>query len=169
MTKPGRHKQRYRKPALPAEHYRERKRRSRQAITDALDRLDKGHPTHGELKDTRYKITLTAVAKEAGVSRSTIHAYPDLYQRIIAYKSAPVASNAAATKDDKIAELRERIAELEAERRTLVTHNAVLVKRADDAEKKANRLERENQDVTRQLAELRKPTAIDGGTSDSRR
>jgi chromosome segregation ATPase len=163
MAKRGRHKARYRDPAIPAEYYRERMERSRRAITDALDRLVKGHPTHRDLKDTRYKITVTSVAKEANVSRTTIHAYPDLHERINEHKKQKVASANTATKDDKIAELKERVAELETERRKLATQNAALVKRADDAEQKAERLEREKQDLTRQLSKLRQPTAIQGG------
>lgn len=96
----------------------------------AIVRLEKGCPKtvkHGR------RISIAAVAEEAGVSRALIHKdYPDLLERIRgnankAIKSQRDSKHASLLKErDKNRRLREQVAQLRSQRNDLASKNASL-------------------------------------------
>lgn len=72
----------------------------------ALDRLIAGHPIR-----TDGKLTVTGLAREAGVSRATAHRYPDVLADLAAAANRPpVAASRDCGPDSSLADRNEQLA-----------------------------------------------------------
>ncbi|MBK3732291.1 hypothetical protein GAY29_04090 [Azospirillum brasilense] len=117
---------------------------------EALQRLQEGRPRNRDLaqkaKKDGIRISISAVAKEAGRSRTLIGhdecQYPRVRQRVLA-AMAPVLE--PRTAQDVIKRLREGNADLRAQLSLSRSQNAALVMRMAQVEKNAKRLVREAQ------------------------
>lgn len=106
--------------------------------------------------------TVAALARAAGVGRNIIYTHHggvlDALRELQSQRES-VAETAAGEAD------RTRSALRDAEARTiaLATHNASLLKRAVEAEQRAERLERRNAQLVQELDRIRRPVPIRSG------
>ena len=131
-----------------------------QRLRDALGRVRdrSSEPSAGA---ERSKLTVAALAREAGVGRNAIYAN---HRSIIVEleraqeqrpRSAPAADPQSDTTDWRAA-----AAELRVQNQLLATENAALLKRAMDAEYAAEQAERKSARLTTELRRMQQPTPI---------
>lgn len=106
--------------------------------------------------------TVAALARAAGVGRNIIYTHHagvlDALRDLQALRADTVE-----TKADDRDRARTALREAEAQVIVLATQNAALLKRAVDAEHRADRLERRNAQLVRELDRLQRPIAIRAG------
>lgn len=121
--------------------YEKRRHASDAKLRDALERLIQGRPIHPQHQGG-YKLTVAALAREAGVGRNAIYTN----HRVIldALAAARPASPPTTSWQDKIDELHGVIRAMKLEERRLITQNALLLQRARAAESEADRHRRHN-------------------------
>ena len=102
----------------------------------ALERLINGTPTDPTLQHKRNLLTVTALAIEAGTKRNIFYTTHQGVREALetARELAKSTPDGVATADDEVAKLRAEIHELKTMLRQLTTNNAILLKRAQDAE-----------------------------------
>ena len=103
--------------------------------------------------------TVAALARAAGVGRNIIYTHhAGVLDALRALQSQRAgASETAAGKADRT---RSALRDAEARNTALATHNASLLKRAVDAEQRAERLERRNVQLVQELDRIRRPVPI---------
>lgn len=103
--------------------------------------------------------TVAALARAAGVGRNIIYTHHggvlDALRELQSQRAG--AAEAAAGKADRT---RSALRDTEARNIALATHNASLLKRAVEAEQRAERLERRNAQLVQELDWLRRPVPI---------
>jgi len=141
--------------------YEKRRQETHRKLRDALDRLIKGTPQHGSLKDQRYTLSVASLAREAGVARNAI--YTNHRSMIDALRQAAqqrVVPSKLESWEDKLAQRRAVIEVLKTEQRRLATENAALLKRTIDAETAAARHQRQNARLLAQSDREHRPVAL---------
>lgn len=116
--------------------YEARRAETEDKLREALARLERRVPTHPELKGRAYRLNVSTLALEAGVSRNAIYdnhkwVLEDLRRAGERQEGMP---ERIVTANDKIAELKKHLRNRESEIRQLATQNASLLQRALDAE-----------------------------------
>ena len=128
--------------------YEARLQNTRSRLREALERLGQGRPHHPKLQLNGYKLNVSTLALESGISRTPIYKnhqdiIEDLKKLQARSRTIPQTLN---TPHDKINELRkilrETITEHESEKRQMVTENALLLLALDKAEKQLDRMKR---------------------------
>ena len=145
--------------SIAADIYERRLRATHRKLSEALERLVKGMPTHPDLQRRRYRLTVTTLAREARVGRNAIYKnHRTMLDRLVKAKQQRMVPRTLASWEDKIEELRAANADLQIENRRILTHNAALLKRAADAEASCTRLRQENARLIKQRDE--KPASL---------
>ncbi len=142
----------------PVSPHGRRRRATEAKLREALDRLAQRTPG---------RLSVAALAREAGVGRSAIYANHrsmlDELKRLVRQHAAPDRRPAW---QDKLTEQRAVIDALTRERQQLATENAALLKRALDAEARVADLQRRTATLLRQLDALSKPALLPSATDD---
>ena len=148
-----------RKSAL--DPYERRLRETDRKLREALDRLVKREPTHPDLKKRPYRLTVSTLAREAGIGRNAIYNnHRTMLGKLEKARQKRVVPGQLASWQDKVTELRTINEELLTENRRIVTENAALLKRSRKAEAESKRLERNNARLIRQRDEALKPVPL---------
>lgn len=130
---------------LPLSPYEKRLRNTNRKLQEALARLLQGLPTHPALQKRPYRLNVTTLAREARVGRNAIYAnHRTMIEELRRADRQRAVPDKLATWEDKLAEQRTIIAALKNTERRLTTENAVLLKRALNAEAAAARHQRHN-------------------------
>ncbi|HLY89963.1 MAG TPA: hypothetical protein VKQ27_13355 [Acetobacteraceae bacterium] len=147
----------------PSASHEKRRQGTEQRLRAALARLNSGTPIHPSLQGCAYQMTISVLAREAGVGRNTIYTnHRSILDELSgANRRTTLPSRPAPTQ--KTTELTALIEQLRKQKRQLATENASLLKRAIDAEKAVDRLRKHNAKIVRELAATRQPIALAGG------
>ncbi|WP_337271083.1 hypothetical protein [Oryzifoliimicrobium ureilyticus] len=125
----------------------------------ALDRLIQGDGKRSIVPASR--LTVAALAREAGVGRNAIYsnhrAILDDLNQALQRQSRPDRGHRV---EDRISDQRSMMDEMQAQIRQLVTENAGLMRRAIEAERRADRAERRSALLTKEVDTLRRPTLL---------
>jgi hypothetical protein len=150
---------------MPATPYDKRRLGIERRLQAALERLVSGTPKHPSLRGRAYRPSVSALAREAGVSRNTIYAN---HRSIIKElnSSHPVKTRIRPTPKQKITELGAMIEQLQLQKRQLTTENAAILKRAMDAEKMLDQLRKQNARLLKERATTRQPVVLLASNSD---
>lgn len=124
--------------------YEKRLRDTDGKLRAALERLVRGHPINSDLQKGGYRLTVATLAREAGVGRNAIYTNHRAMIDKLRSAGADTKCDAIDSWADKLAELHAVISTMKLEQRRLVTENAMLLKRARDAEAEADRYRRHN-------------------------
>jgi hypothetical protein len=107
------------------------------------------------------RLTVAALAREAGVGRNAIYAnHRDFLDALASLQAARMAVEISEPPQDHRRDQASAIKLLVEERRQLASHNGGLLKRALDAEARAEQLESENARLLHELAKLRRPVVL---------
>jgi hypothetical protein len=118
------------------------------------------------LESPAHRLTVAALAREAGIGRNAIYAnHRDYLEALASLQAARLAVAPPEPPQHHRRDQEEAIARLVEERRQLASQNAGLLKRTLDAEARAERLESENARLLRELAKLRRPVILPPKTS----
>jgi hypothetical protein len=115
---------------------------------------------HRLTQNTSHRPTIAALAREAGIGRNAIYAN---HREILAELQRAARPRQAAPElesTNPVEQERCLIAELKHQLRQLATQNAALLKRALDAEQRAERLDRRNAQLVREVDAVRRPAAL---------
>lgn len=108
-----------------------------------------------------HRLTVAALAREAGVGRNAIYAnHRDYLEALASLQAARLAVATSSPPQDHRRDQATAITRLTEERRQLASQNAALLKRTLDADARAERLETENARLLRELAKLRRPVVL---------
>jgi hypothetical protein len=143
----------------PTPHETRRQNTARR-LQKALDRLVAGTPRHPSLQGRPYRLTVTALAREAGVGRNTVYTQHRAILDAVPSADPRAPALNRPTPEQQTVELRALIEQLQQQKRQLATENAALLKRAIDAEKEVARLERQNAKLHHDLGVVRRPIAF---------
>lgn len=143
MTKKPDSKRKPQKVALTP--YEKRLAETDRKLRAALERLVKGLPTNPALQKNAYRLDVTTLAREARVGRNAIYTnHRSLIEELSRANQNKMIPDKLAAWEDKIVQQRSLIHIMQVEERRLVTENAILLKRALDAEEEAARHRRHN-------------------------
>jgi hypothetical protein len=132
-----------------------------QKLRDALERLVKGLPTHPALQKHAYRLDVTTLAREARVGRNAIYTnHQSIIEELRHANQKKVIPDKLAAWEDKIAQQRSLIHIMQIEERRLVTENAILLKRALEAEEEAARQKRHNARLIAERDAVLRPIAL---------
>jgi DNA-binding transcriptional MocR family regulator len=113
------------------------------AFREAWQRLEAGMPTHPDLRDHEWQLSISVVCLEARHSRNALYqGHPELVHEIraaIAKKGRVTAESRHVTKRNS---LEAALAACRAERQRLISENATLLLRALTAEESLARMQR---------------------------
>jgi hypothetical protein len=123
--------------------YEKRRHASGAKLRDALERLVQGRPIHPQHQGG-YKLTVAALAREAGVGRNAIYTNHRAILEALTAAGAAGPASPPTSWQDKIDELHGVIRAMKLEERRLITQNALLLQRARAAESEADRHRRHN-------------------------
>jgi hypothetical protein len=134
-------------------------KRTERAYRAALERLVQGKATHPKYASRPIKITPTAVAREAGLSRNPLYTtHRALLSELESATQRPTpASDLAETitrLEAKIVELHADVRRLTAEKQLLATENLALLHRARQAEDRRASRDREAAELRRKSSRL---------------
>lgn len=101
---------------------RDRVASERRAIS-AIERLQSGNARYPRYRGRAVRITVTSVAREAGLSRATVHRLQAVHEQIRDLRGVPLAKQPQSSKKRAASD---RIAELEADVQRLVEENTKL-------------------------------------------
>jgi len=134
----------------------------------ALDRLTRGA---GERSDaSMQRLTVAALAREAGVGRNAIYAnHRNILGDLARARQRQRVPRRIASMDDKITEQRAVIDDMQRQIRQLATENAGLMRRAIESERRADRAERRSAQLTKEVDTLRRPTLLRSPDDDAAR
>ena len=118
------------------DQYKARWQATEKRLRESMECLVKGFPTHPDHQRRSYRLNVSVLAREAGVSRNAIYSN---HREVLADLSAAEQRRNAAPKDpgtadSKIADLRAMVDERDRRIQQLVTNNASLLTRALTAE-----------------------------------
>ncbi|MCJ2877512.1 hypothetical protein JUM41_25035 [Rhizobium pusense] len=125
----------------------------------ALDRLLQEGGQRSIVPTSR--LTVAALAREAGVARNAIYSnHRDILDDLNQARRRHTHTDQGRRVEDKISEQRSMMDEMQAKIRQLVTENAGLMRRAIEAERRADRAERRSALLTKEVDTLRRPTLL---------
>lgn len=146
---------------LPLNPYEKRLHDTERKLREAQERLVKGLPTHPALQNNPYRLTVTTLAREARVGRNAIYTnHRQVIEELQIAERQRIVPDKLTTWEDKLAQQRSLIQVLKIEERRLVTENAVLLKRALDAEAEVARQKRQNARLLKERDQELKPIAL---------
>lgn len=117
--------------------YEERLQLTRNKLRAALERLVAGRPVDMTLRKSRYRLTVSTLAREAGVGRNAIYTNHRPIIEELRHTSLQVGQNHRDSEKNKLDQQRATIEVMKVAERQMITENAVLLKRALDAEAEA--------------------------------
>lgn len=126
-------------------------------LREALDRLMRASGSRSASAAAR--LTVAALAREAGVGRNAIYTnHRDILDELA--RARQRVSVSGPTAEDKITEQRRLIDGIQQQIRQLATENAGLLRRAVEAERRADRAERRSAQLTKEIGSLQRPTML---------
>lgn len=149
-----------RKQTPPATIYEQRRRATASKLGDALDRLVRGVPEHPSLCGRPYRLTVATLAREAGVARNAIYTNHRGILRALAEAGKHRAVPNPLGVESKLTEQRSIIVTMQLQLRHFATENAGLLRRLVEAEQRAERADRRNAQMARELDALHRPVAL---------
>lgn len=124
--------------------YEERRRRTRNKLRAALERLVAGRPIDPTLCKIRYRLTVSTLAREASVGRNAIYTnHREIIEELL-HATLQNGQSPTASAKNKLDEQRAAIEVMRAAERRMITQNAALLKRALDAEAETARHRKHN-------------------------
>ena len=120
--------------------YERRKARTKRELREALARLQARTPLNDAVRRRKWKLDVKTLAEEAGMSRNTIYQnHPEIIEEL---RTAQGRRNGSGTNsaNSETMRLKQRLREIEQEQRLLVTQNAELLARAQQAENELKEL-----------------------------
>ncbi len=155
------------KPPAANPHDR-RMQATAEKLRAALDRLTGGAGEHSDASTQR--LTVAALAREAGVGRNAIYAnHRGILDELIRARQQQRVPDQIITIEDKITEQHNVIEDMQQQIRQLATENAGLMRRAIEAERRADRAERRSAQLTKEVDTLRRPTLLRSPHGDTAR
>lgn len=125
----------------------------------ALARLT-GDPDGSPTASVQH-LTVAALAREARVGRNAIYTnHRDILDDLARARQRQHMPDRAAIMQDKAAEQRAVIDDMQCQIRQLATENAGLIRRAIEAERRADRAERRSAQLTREIDAHRRPAIL---------
>jgi|GEM_PF-403017 hypothetical protein len=141
--------------------YEKRLRDTDRKLREALKRLVQGTPTDRRLQNGDYRLTVTTLAQEARVGRNAIYTnHREFIDRLGDAVRLRIVPDKLVVWEDKLTQQRSLIQILKIEERRLVTENAALLKRLQDAETEANRHKRHNAKLVAEQDTARRPASL---------
>lgn len=144
-------------PPTPQE---KRRRGTEHRLRAALERLVAVTPNHPSVRNGRYRLTVSTLAREARVGRNTIYTNHRSILDELDRLTQQVNTGNLPVHDQKAAELSALVEQLQRGTLHLATENAALLKRAIDAEKMVERLKKRNAGLVRELTVAREPIVL---------
>jgi hypothetical protein len=136
-----------------------RLRATAERLRAALERLtrDSGLPS----ASATARLTVAALAREAGVGRNAIYAnHRDILDDLARARQRQRVPASGLTAEDRITEQCRLIDDMQQQFRQLATENAGLLRRAIEAERRADRAERRSAQLTKEIGSLQRPTML---------
>ncbi len=124
--------------------YEERRRRTRNKLRAALERLVAGRPIDPTLRKIRYRLTVSTLAREASVGRNAIYTNHRALIEELRHATLQDGRSPSGRAVNKLDDQRAMIDVMKVAERRMITENAVLLKRALDAEAEAARHRKHN-------------------------
>jgi hypothetical protein len=124
--------------------YEERRLRTRNKLRAALERLVAGRPIDPTLRKIRYRLTVSTLAREASVGRNAIYTNHRALVEELRHATLQDGQISRGSTKNKLDEQRAAIDVMKVAERRMITENAVLLKRALDAEAEAARHRKHN-------------------------
>lgn len=125
----------------------------------ALDRLIQEDGQRSTVPASR--LTVAALAREAGICRNAIYSnHRDILDDLAKARRRQSQPSRTGLVEDRISEQRGMIEEMQVQIRQLATENAGLMRRAVEAERRADRAERRSALLTKEVDTLRRPTLL---------
>jgi hypothetical protein len=127
----------------------------------ALDRLVRGTPERPVSQHSADRLTVAALAREAGVARNAIYTnHRGILDELAQARSHETVPDHLNSTKQRIAKHRAAVHDMQVQIRQLATENAGLLHRAVEAERLAERADRRSAQLTRQIEALRRPTVL---------
>jgi len=127
----------------------------------ALDRFVRGTPERPASRHSTHRLTVAALAREAGVARNAIYTnHRDILDELAQARKGGTVPDRLDSRKQKIAEQRAVIDDMQIQIRQLATENAGLLRRAVEAERLAERADRRSAQLTRQIDALHRPAVL---------
>ena len=124
-------------------------------------RLVRSTPEHPASQHSAHRLTVAALAREAGVASNAIYTnHRDILDELAQARSRETVPYRLDSTEQKIAKQRAAADEMQIQIRQLATENAGLLRRAVEAERLAERTDRRSAQLTRQIDALRRPTVL---------
>jgi len=138
-----------------------RMRATADKLRAALDRLVCGTPERPPSRHSAHRLTVAALAREAGVARNAIYTnHRDILDELGQAQRRGTVHDRLDSTEQKIAEQRAVIDDMQIQIRQLATENAGLLRRAVEAERLTESADRRSAQLTRQIDALRRPVAL---------
>src|ERR1700730_11473963 len=129
---------------VSAERGMRRHAATEQDLRQAWERLRVGAPTHTDLVDSDWQISITAVCLEAGCSRNALYdGHPELLDEIRTTIARQRQMTVHRDPERTTSRLEEDLATCRVDRQRLISENAALLLRALTAEEALARLKRQ--------------------------
>jgi membrane-bound lytic murein transglycosylase B len=107
------------------------------------------------------RLTVAALAREAEVGRNAIYAnHRDVLDDLARARQRQRSPDSRPAAEDRITEQRRLIDDMQYQLRQLATENAGLLRRAIEAERRAERAERRSAQLTKEIGSLQRPTML---------
>jgi DNA polymerase III epsilon subunit-like protein len=113
--------------------YEQRLRDTRRKLQDALARLIADQSKHPNSQEVHERFTIAALAREAGISRNAIYTNHRALLDELRHAALTVSPKATG-RESRLVEQQATIDAMKLNERRMITENAVLLKRAQDAE-----------------------------------
>jgi hypothetical protein len=148
-------------PPAPPTHDDRRMQATAEKLRAALDRLVRGVPERPASAHPSRRLTVAALAREAGVARNAIYTnHRDILDDLARARRRGTVPDRLDGMEQKLTEQHAVIDEMQLQIRQLATENAGLLRRAVEAERLAERADRRNAQLTRQIDALRRPPVL---------
>lgn len=107
------------------------------------------------------RLTVAALAREAGVGRNAIYVnHRDILDDLARARQRQCSPVGSLTAEGRVTEQRRLIDDMQHQLRQLATENAGLLRRAIEAERRADRAERRSAQLTKEIGNLQRPTIL---------
>jgi AcrR family transcriptional regulator len=139
--------------------YEQRLRETRRNLQDALQRLIADQSKHPNSQKGHERFTIAALAREAGISRNAIYTnHRELLDEL--HHAALTGRPKSTGRESRLVEQQATIHAMKLNERRLITENAVLLKRAQDAEVEVARHRNHNARLIAERDAVLRPVSI---------